>query len=149
MNQNKTSGPDSMKPVVLKNLCNEIAPLLAVIFQKSLNTGQVPKDWNKACVSPIFKKGNKSDPINYRPISLTCILQMMEHIVASSLSKHLDSNKILYDRKNFRFPLWEWRVWKKKYKHSWKSPSEATKEKIKAMFWYKHYERAVINFSVC
>ena len=70
LNPNKASGPDSMKPIVLKNLCKEIAPVLAVIFQKSLNTGQVPKDWTKACVTPIFKKGNKSDSINY-PMLLT------------------------------------------------------------------------------
>ena len=87
-----------MKPVVLKNLCNEIAPLLAVIFQKSLKTGQVPKDWTKACVTLIFKKGNKNDLIYYCSISLTCILcKVMEHVVTSSLSRPLDSNKILYD----------------------------------------------------
>ena len=77
LNPNKASGPDSVKPIVLKNLCivlknlcKEIAPDLAVIFQKSLNTGQVPKDWTKTCVTPIFKKGNKSDSINY-PMILT------------------------------------------------------------------------------
>ena len=98
MNPNKASGPDSMKPVVLKNICNGIVPLLVVIFQKTLNTEQVPKDWTKACVTPIFKKGKKTDPINYRPISLTCILcKVIEHGVASILSKHVDCNKILYD----------------------------------------------------
>ena len=49
-------------------------------------------------VTPIFKKGDKSDPINYRPISLTCILyKVMEHIVASNLSRHSEQNDILYD----------------------------------------------------
>ena len=74
LNPNKASRQDSMKPVVLKNLCNEIAPLLAVIFQKSLNKGHAPKDWTKACVTPIFEMDNTSDPIHYRPISLTYIL---------------------------------------------------------------------------
>ena len=50
------------------------------------------------CVTPIFKKGDRSDPINYRPISLTCILfKVMEHIVASNLSRHFEQNDILYD----------------------------------------------------
>ena len=47
---------------------------------------------------PIFKKGDKSDPINYCPISLTCILsKLMEHIVASNPSRHFEQNDILYD----------------------------------------------------
>ena len=46
--------------------------------------GSLPSEWLKANVSPIFKKGEKSDPANYRPISLTCILcKIFEHIVAS------------------------------------------------------------------
>ena len=46
---------------------------------------------------PLFKKGDKSDPANYRPISLTCILcKVMEHIVASNLSQHLNRNNALY-----------------------------------------------------
>ena len=98
LNPSKASGPDSIKPIVLKNLSNEIALFLSVLFQKSLDSGQVPHDWTKACVTPIFKKGDRSDPINYRPISLTCILcKVMEHIVASNLSRHFEQNDILYD----------------------------------------------------
>ena len=52
----------------------------------------------KAQVCPLFKKGDKTDPANYRPISLTCILcKTMEHIIASNLYKHLNLNNILYD----------------------------------------------------
>ena len=84
--------------IVLKNLSNEIALFLSVFFQKSLDSGQVPHDWTKACVTRIFKKGDRSDPINYRPISLTCILcKVMEHIVASNLSRHFEQNDILYN----------------------------------------------------
>ena len=49
-------------------------------------------------MSPLFKKGDKSDPANYRPISLTCTLcKVMEHIVASNLNRHLNANNILYE----------------------------------------------------
>ena len=49
-------------------------------------------------MSPVFKKGTKSDPANYRPISLTCILcKVMEHIIASKLTQHFNQNNILYD----------------------------------------------------
>ena len=69
----KASGPDSIPPTVLKELSNEIAPILQIIFQISLTTGQVSDDWKEANVSPIFKKGDKHKPSNYRPVSLTCI----------------------------------------------------------------------------
>ena len=65
--------------------------MIKAIFEKSLETGQLPKDWTTARVCPLFKKGDKCDPANYRPISLTCILcKVMEHIVASNLARHLN-----------------------------------------------------------
>ena len=98
LNPSKASGQDTIKPIVLKNLSNESALFLSVLFQKSLDSGQVPHDWTKACVNPIFKRGDKCDPINSRPISLTCILcKVMEHIVASNLARHFEQNDILYD----------------------------------------------------
>ena len=49
-------------------------------------------------MSPIFKKRDKADPSNYRPISLTCVLyKVLEHIVASGLSKHNIELNILYE----------------------------------------------------
>ena len=94
----KTPGPDQIRPLLLQKLCLEIVPILQVIFSKSLEEGSLPSEWLKANVSPIFKKGEKSDPSNYRPISLTCILcKIFEHIVASNVVKHLDVNQILYD----------------------------------------------------
>ena len=70
---NKAAGPDKLRPLVLKQTRDQIAPILQVIFTKSYETGQVPKDWKTANVAPVFKKGEKFLPINYRPVSLTCI----------------------------------------------------------------------------
>ena len=70
---NKGAGPDDLAPTVLKELSIEIAPILQKIFAKSLHSQIVPTDWKKACISPIFKKGDKDRPENYRPISLTCV----------------------------------------------------------------------------
>ena len=64
----------------------------------SINQGKLPNIWKDANVSPVFKKGDKSEPSNYRPISLTCILcKVLEHIVASSLSEHFTDLNILYE----------------------------------------------------
>ena len=94
----KAAGPDEIRPIVLKELRLEIDPIIQLIFERSLATGELPSDWTKANVSPIFKKGDKSDPANYRPISLTCILcKVMEHIIASNLTQHLNKYNILYD----------------------------------------------------
>ena len=54
----------------------------------------------KACRT-IFKKGDKHNPSNYRPVSLTCIIsKCMEHILVSNIMQHLDSNKIPYARQH-------------------------------------------------
>ena len=101
LNVSKAAGPDSIRPLVLKQLCQVIAPVIAVIFQTSFNSGIVPTDWKKAQVCPLFKKGNKTDPANDRPISLTCTLfKTMEHIVASTLTKQFNQHHILYDLKH-------------------------------------------------
>ena len=69
----KASGPDGLSSRVLKECSSEIAPILALIYNESLAQGTVPDDWRQANVAPIFKKGEKYDAANYRPVSLTCI----------------------------------------------------------------------------
>ena len=98
LNPHKAAGPDKFKPIVLQTLHKELAPILQLIFQRSLDTGKLPDIWKEANVSPIFKKGEKSDPSNYRTILLTCVLcKVLEHIFASSSAKHFTELDILYD----------------------------------------------------
>ena len=98
LNPHKAADPDQFKPIVLQTLHAELAPILQVIFQKWLDSGKLPYIRKEANVSPIFKKGDKSDPANYRPISLTCVLcKVLEHIVASNLTKHLANSNILFE----------------------------------------------------
>ena len=95
---NKAAGPDRLKPILLKELREEIAPVVQTIFERSIQTGKLPADWCRAQVTPIFKKGKTSSAANYRPISLTCILcKVLEHIMASHLVKHLNKHDLLYD----------------------------------------------------
>ena len=98
LNPHKAAGPDQFKPIVLQKLHAELAPIIQVIFQKSLDSGKHSHIWKEANVSPIFKKGDRSDPVNYRPISLTCVLcKVMERIVATNLTKHLANSNILFE----------------------------------------------------
>jgi hypothetical protein len=78
----KAAGPDAVPPRLLRQLANIIAPVLTRIFQTSLDKGAVPKKWRTASVVPIFKKGDKSNAANYRPVSLTAICsKLQEHIL--------------------------------------------------------------------
>ena len=63
-----------------------------------LAQGNVPDDWRHANVSPVFKKGEKYDAANSRPVSLTCICcKTLEHILVSNINKHLALDSILAD----------------------------------------------------
>ncbi|KAK6182069.1 hypothetical protein SNE40_009833 [Patella caerulea] len=96
LKEHKASGADDIHPRILKAAATELAPVLTQLFQLSLDTGQTPKDWRDARVVPIFKKGEKHQPANYRPVSLTSIIcKILEHIVHSSIMDHLDQHRIL------------------------------------------------------
>ena len=81
INPNKATGPDTIAGKVLKQNIEICTDILTLIFTRSLQTGKVPSDWNHANVTPVFKKGDKHNPGNYRPISLTCIAcKLLENI---------------------------------------------------------------------
>ena len=94
----KAPGPDGLSARVLKECSSEIAPILALIYNETLAQGTVPDDWRQGNVAPIFKKGEKYDAANYRPVSLTCICcKTLEHIIVSNINKHLAFESILAD----------------------------------------------------
>ena len=72
LNIAKTAGPDDIRPSVLKELSPELAPIFTLLFQASLHEQSIPDKWKHANVSPIYKKGDKTNPSNYLPVSLTC-----------------------------------------------------------------------------
>ncbi|CAM5075608.1 unnamed protein product [Eretmochelys imbricata] len=96
LDEHKSMRPDELHPRVLKELAAVIAEPLAIIFENSWRTGEVPDDWKKANVVPIFKKGKKEDPGNYRPVSLTSVLgKIMEQVLKESILKHLHERKVI------------------------------------------------------
>jgi hypothetical protein len=101
LNIHKASGPDNIPARMLKELADQVAPCLHVIFTRSLDTGEVPEDWRRANITAIFKKGDRSKAANYRPVSLTCLAsKLMEHILATNILKHLDHHNILVDNQH-------------------------------------------------
>ena len=71
LNGGKTSDPDELPNLILKNAANKKSPFPKIIFDQSLLTGKLPDDWVEANVAPVIKKGDRHSAENYRPISLT------------------------------------------------------------------------------
>ena len=87
----KAAGSDNIPTWILKVCVVQIVPILQIIFTQTFNSGTVPSDWLTFNIIPIYKKGDKSLPVDYRLISLTsvcCIL--MEHIIFHFILNHLN-----------------------------------------------------------
>ena len=90
LNVNKSPGPDGLHPRILKELATELSIPLKFLFDKTLLHGKLPSQWKLAEVRPIFKKGVKTTPGNYRPVSLTSIIcKVFEGFIKESIFKHL------------------------------------------------------------
>ena len=90
------AGPDEIGPRLLQELEQEVAEGLTLIYRKSMESGTVPMDWRCANVTPIFKKGARSEPGNYRPVSLTSVCcKIMESIIRDGMMEHLERNKLI------------------------------------------------------
>jgi len=69
----KASSPNNIPTKILKLCAAEIPPVLRVIISQSIHSGQIPSDWLTASIIPVFKKGDRGNPSNYRPIFLTSV----------------------------------------------------------------------------
>ena len=88
----------------MKETASKIAPLFTHLFQQSLNSGEVPMAWRQAYISPIVKKGDRSDPKNYCPVSLTSIVcKTMEHVHISKSDNASLRNKLHFSRNSIWF----------------------------------------------
>ena len=98
INPKKSTGPASIPSTILQHMCQELATPLCWIANISFITGIHPDKLKIAKIIPIFKKGSKLIPSNYRPISLLSnINKIMEKLVYSRVFSFLDTNKIFYN----------------------------------------------------
>ena len=94
---NKVStSPDSIPYIVLRNCALPLALPLTIIFDRMILCGRVPGVWREAIVRPVYKsKGERSSPLNYRPISLTCgTSKLMERMVCREIQNFLEKNSL-------------------------------------------------------
>jgi hypothetical protein len=89
----KASGPDEIPARLLKTCGNEIAPSLCSLINRSLETARLPSEWKMPNITSVHKKDSLEPAINYRPISLLCIInKILERLIGNGLRaqvKHL------------------------------------------------------------
>ena len=90
---NSAPGDDCVPPILLHQCKKQLLKPLTTIMNKSIKTGFIPDIWKEAIVTPIFKKGLKELPSNYRPVSLTSqIAKLLERIIRWYLVEYLETN---------------------------------------------------------
>ncbi len=102
---NKASGPDEISHKMLKETSKTLCLPLSILFNRSMHENTYPCCWKKANVMPLFKKGNKDMPSNYRPISLiSCVGKIMERVVFKHIYNHLITNNLIYKNQSGFLP---------------------------------------------
>ncbi len=98
-------GPDGITPGLLQNLREAVLLPLEIIYNMSTEKGESPEEWRTANVTPIFKKGTKGDPGNYRLVSLTSVpCKIIESIIKDHVMSHLLTNNLIEDSQHGFMP---------------------------------------------
>ncbi|CAH8451171.1 unnamed protein product [Dicrocoelium dendriticum] len=96
LNPFKSAGPDDVHPAIVKPLADILQHPVLELFNLSLQECKLPRDWKEAAIVAIHKGGSKSEPLNYRPISLTCVLlKCLEKLIRNRICEHLAEHSLL------------------------------------------------------
>ena len=97
LNENKSSGPDNIKPRLVKLCRDQFIEPLKILYNKSIENAEYPYEFKLAKVIALYKKKSRFVPSNYRPISLlNCFNKIFERLIYNQMIKFIDKHKILY-----------------------------------------------------
>ena len=98
---NSAPGPDGLPPIFLQKCCDSLIQPLKSIYKKSIISGLAPETFKIGIITPIHKGGNRCEPKNYRPITLTSVLcKVLEKIILKPIIKHLRDNLLHNDNQH-------------------------------------------------
>ncbi len=90
---------------MLKETSKSLCKPLCILFNRSIQENIYPNCWKQANVMPLFKKGEKSTPSNYRPISLiSCVGKVMERVVFKHMYNYLKDHSLIYKNQSGFLP---------------------------------------------
>ena len=96
MKDNKSLGVDGIPSKLLKEIVEQISTPLAKVFNLSLEEGIVPSECKEANITPLFKKGSRNEPENYRPVSLTLVVcKFIETLIRDHMVEFLVKHKLI------------------------------------------------------
>ena len=100
----KACGPDKISAQMLKYIASSIAPSIARLFNHSIHCGKLPDQWKLSMIVPIPKASRMSEPGNYRPISLLCLLgKLLEKHMSNMILEHLEESNYELSRTQWGF----------------------------------------------
>ena len=93
--EDAAAGPDQIPAILLKRCAKGLSKPLSSLWQSSLDEGKIPATLKHGLVTPIYKGGNKTEPKQYRPVTLTShIIKTFERLLVTELRKHMQRNKL-------------------------------------------------------
>ena len=106
MKDNKSPGVDGIPPKLLKEIVEQISTPLAKLFNLSPEEGIVPSEWKVANITPLFKKGSRNKPENYRPVRLTSVVRkLLETLISDHMVEFLVKHKLINQDQRFLVSL--------------------------------------------
>ena len=95
MKANKLPGVVGTPPKLLKEIVEQIRAPLAKVLNLSLEEGMAHSEWKEANITPLFKKGSRNKPENYRPVSLTSVVcKLLEILIRDHMVEFLVKHEL-------------------------------------------------------